>query len=446
MGEQADSRAPGTTARWLGVALIVVVLGAVVVAAWQVGVWRSATPAQPVGVNVSGMRLPSLFEAGSSAGGPASAPLADSVPPQASAPEGPLAEGEVEVCGLGRMRQDTRDAEVALWKAIDAPAVPVRDRMRKAMQASGDERERAIGLFFEAFSVLYAWWAEDPRARVRPEARDRRALDALAAMAVTTRSPEVYALALHVCGINRGKGGACPLLSAEQWANLDPDNGAAWAQVLDSAIDARNVSAIHEAAYRMGQSKRMDTYSDPVLRLGIERMPTGLPLNVRYAAVVDMADMTAGVLRIPVHAVGKYCGPGKLAEGSRRDSCAAIGELMVAHGSMPIDLTIGTLVGERAGWPEARLNALKDRSASIEEVTSREVADGQTSCSTMDQRLRNFDERARVGEMAVLRRAIDELPAGAAERARRRWKAAEAKHAAAAASAARGERPAGRTP
>ena len=135
---------------------------------------------------------------------PASA--AAPAPRFAAAPLPEPAADETDLCGYGRVKESDLE-NFRDQSAKDADKVL--DGLKKKLAASKDPRQAALGLYMLGSK------------------------EALVKLASASRDPQVYALAFLSCGYTGG--GACDLLSAQQWAEMDSDNGVPWLLVASAA-------------------------------------------------------------------------------------------------------------------------------------------------------------------------------------------------------------------
>jgi hypothetical protein len=342
----------------------------------------------------------------------------------------PLAPGEIEICGMGRYKRDDA-GEMAGKKAIEARVQQVRVGMVKALVASGDEADRATGLYLQALPQRGA----SPGAQLEGPPPDAASVDALARMAASTQVPLVYALALQACDRQPGKG-ACQLLSAEQWARIDPTNAAPWIRVLDQANRAHDVSGAANAAYRITQSTVNDMRVTSLTNRAIGKIPTDTPAYARTSLATEVLGASFGAIT-PYNALVRYCDKTEVADANRQQSCSALAEVLTTRSATLVDLGLGTTIGERAGWPTERVQALRDE---------RDAAFGQSvqalgknndvfSCAAIDRQHGYITSVATLGEMAALRRSI-KLSSDSVEVQAKRYRDRTGKSAAAAASGA----------
>jgi hypothetical protein len=106
--------------------------------------------------------------------------------------------------------------------------------------------------------------------------------DSLARMAVATRSPQTYALAMRACQGQRGEG-ACQMLSADQWVQLDSGNAMLWLQVATDAQVRGDAAAVAEALYRASQATSADWYAGSIASMALAKLPADMRLPERGA-------------------------------------------------------------------------------------------------------------------------------------------------------------------
>lgn len=439
-GNEGRDDASRTRARWFGVLLILVALGA---ATYEALTLEERTEAPPEAARTADWDRPSLSQmlgAASAAAPEAGAPLAA----QEAASSVPLADGEYEVCGIGRVKVDPD--KVPEWLARQQPAIDrLEARVLDGMSASTNEGERAAGLFARSL-LMRTKFAESaaPGVAETPDGGgpSMAEVEGLATMAVSTSSPEVYSLALHAC--DRAKRpGTCQMLSAEQWSRLDPDNAAPWLRLATEASARRQPGGVAEALYRASLARTNDTRTAGLLKYALPRMGGDATPFARYNLAVELTALAMSH-QPSYEAVSAWCDRNTVADGNRRQSCGALGEMLVSKGRTMLDVSYGTSIGERSGLPAERVKALKDETAAaMEIVVGMSRGDGSMfSCDTIGREMYHFTRLANDGEKASLQALVKQSPDGVAGLAKR-----YARRNAEAASAARagesGERAAG---
>jgi hypothetical protein len=277
------------------------------------------------------------------------------------------------------------------------PAGPVyvaaTQRIDAALRSSGDPYARAV-----------ADWLNVGDAR-SPDDR----IAALVNDAASARDPRVYGLAYHACrpfGIGATPAPACALLSARQWATLDPGNGVPWLAALADARAQGDTEGQREALYRMASSTRWrEGYADAPAIVGMQ-----LPDDDASATAdvyLTMKAMTAS-LGISLQAVALSCKDKAGGDVNLAQQCVAIAHVMDGQSDTILDhLVGGTVYLQATGDPSLRDTARADyrlmaAAAASASATSTTPA---TSGGCADYRVlgRFFKRAAEIGELAALR-------------------------------------------
>ena len=287
--------------------------------------------------------------------------------PTRSPPADPHAD-EVQVCG-GAWVKTQGDGSIDQGDLIRATNEPdARKRVVAALRAEPSELAHAVALWFEMRGTGDEKWRammDSASGCDSAECRDRQqavpevgeARDALARMAVSSTDPSVYALALHTCGGNRE--GACQMLSAEQWARLDPGNATPWLFMLSAAKTRNDLAAQNEALHRIATAQRSETGFFTSLGQVASAMPSDetlmlAALNMTFEAI----GMQAFALP-PYQPLVADCSGVALRDSNRRQTCAAIAEVMVARSDTFLERMIGLRIGQHVGWPAERIDQLR---------------------------------------------------------------------------------------
>lgn len=306
--------------------------------------------------------------------------------PPASAAHGA---GEIELCGgmWVKTGPDGSIDEDDFNRVADLPAA--RARLLDALRADPGEFARAatirLGLVASESPLLAP-------------------ADALARMASTTRDPQVYALAFNAC-VGRPSEGACQLLSAEQWARLDPGNAAPWTFVLDRALAARDTSAQNEALHRIATSQRSELYYFALPGLVLDRVPgddAAVPAALTLA--IEAIGIEAASVIPSYQAMTPLCKGLALRDANRRQTCNAVAELLVAHSDTFIERMMGISIGAQLGWSTERIEQLRgEYKAYSESLNAENMLVPTSGCANIRRDLETVRQRARLGEVGALR-------------------------------------------
>ncbi len=437
-----DEEDPRSRARWLGVVLILVALAALV---WQAGLSGMGDELQPTAVQLGPVGKPSLGEMlGSIDSARLGAQAASAAARVAAAASAPLAPDETEICGLGRVKADDTGHPKDM-APIRLAAQRARERLLPALANSPDEVVRAAGLLLQ--STASPRPAEencdtaDCAQRAVPVANtsghlrtDLVARDALASMALNTRSAQVYALAMSACQGHR-KDGVCLQLSPEQWARLDPDNAVPWLHVAADAGDRREAPTAAEALFRVSRATRSDAHWGAVTGLVLAKLPSDLPILDKVALAGEVLAIEAAS-PVPFVPASQYCSVAEVRDANRQQVCSAMAEVLVNKGSTLMDVALGASIGQRVGWPAERLAAVHDERDAIAQLHEQAQSGHLWSCPVLVRTLNQLTEMGQHGELGAMRRALKQSPEPVAVLARKHRDSAALRAASAASSAA----------
>lgn len=318
----------------------------------------------------------------------------------------------VEVCGLGKLPVD--DGGYPLSSQVGARMHQDAVRWRTALLNSGDVRARTVGLLIDITGIFSEMPAPD------------RALPALVDLAQSAHDPMVYSMALSAC---RGKqpsstDEACQQITSQGWTSLDPDNAAAWLQQADDARLADDTASEKAAFEQASNAKTMERYNWSLWSFAEPLMPSDIIPVERDGLIASLFGME-GALQL-LGTASRFCTGDAMRDDVMRGQCGKLAELMVAKGTTLRDLGSGTWIGEHAGWPEARIAALREdqaamQQAHIELLGDFEKAETVWSCDAVNRRNAFARESAQRGEIGASRDLVDilgESKAALAERNR----------------------------
>lgn len=380
---------------------------AAAIAAVCVLVWfwsASAPPATQPQVAVAAASRPAPPAAPAASASATAAPR----PVAVAASAGP-ADG-VEVCGLGRV---PRAAEPASGPFTPEQQAQAARTLRKVLDAHPGTRMSALG----AFELML------PGADAEEVQRRR---DALARSAAASNDAQLYGLALQACHL--GPAPACQLLNERRWAALAPDDGAVWLALAEAARRDGDRAGVSEALYRASIAARFDTRYGLVTQLVEEALPPSIPAWQRIELLVRAIGVQTAAM--PGYLVlAEYCRP-PLADANRRQVCDRLAHQLVDHGRTLMDLTIGGMLGKRAGWPPERLAALRTEVAGLSAAAADSMDFDALDCGTVGAMRAWLSDSARLGELGAMRLRVQRSGLTTAQWAQR----AAARHAATAGS------------
>ena len=243
-------------------------------------------------------------------------------------------------------------------------------------------------------------------------------------MAIGSRSSQVYALGLMACD-RGGRRGACQMLSAEQWARLDPSNAAPWMKVLSEASNRRDAAALDEAVFQIARASSYNESSTLPLKQVMARLPADTSLYERFTVMASLFIATHSVSQafttLPAQQVlSRYCDAQAVLDANRRQACGAVAETLVERSPTLTDFRFGVALAERGGWPVERLHALREEGdAAVQASIENAGKPGDLGCGFLAREQARMAEMARAGEWPVLSRRVKASPDGVAELAKR---------------------------
>ncbi len=301
--------------------------------------------------------------------------------------EFPIAEPQMEVCGIGNASPGSADA------ASLAKVAAVRDA--------------------EAAAKLFALMArsQDPATRAAAQlGTDQRA--ALAMTAQHTQDPIVYALAQQACARPGRRPEACAQLSPYRMAALDPLNLVPWLWVAEDAHRVGNVQGVVEAAYRASLAKESRLREYAFTQLALSTIPADWPTWDAVFASAFVLQVHAE-LRLPSYLpIVAHCSAESARDVNVRQTCDRLARVLVEAGDTLVDHGIGRRIGERAGWPAERVELLEAHHAAYKKL----ALDGDTlasdsghgSCRQLLRNVRLALAHARDGELPFARARLAE--------------------------------------
>lgn len=321
----------------------------------------------------------------------AAASAASAAPVRLAAAVAPAASRSAARVVVPPLNTDACGHPIADADAGDDGAAPerrsrvLRERWIAAMQTSGDDRSRAAGWLLGLSSA-------------NAPLRDR-----LATLAATSSDPLVLAFALRACRGDSGGSSACQALSPESWASLEGDNAAAWLAV---ATDPRVEPAVQlDALQRASQATRLDSHAAALHPLVQAAAPAGTGEADRVAMAREVAGARADWLGS--EALRTHCSIAFATDLQRAQVCGRLAELFASQAQTVPDLQQARELGQRLGWKDERLDALRDEAEALAALAHRIAEpDAASDCAALQRQSGFYAEVGRFGEVAALRQAM----------------------------------------
>lgn len=333
------------------------------------------------------------------------------------------------------------------WCATDVYLGDERgERMRAALptpmhEAFFSARSRlgvSASLRFQALGHHAGWGQAEAERRVRlgraPHCTEREcapeqrmvagmAREELARLAAPGKDPLIYALAYEACdalGPKATERGSCQLITAEQWARIDPHNAMPWLAMASHAQLRDDSDAVREALYRLATAKRSESHRGAFSRAVLAHAPAD-PREIEHTA---WAAMLAGVEVArrppPVGTIDLQCAQAAVVDANRRQVCDQIATLFYERADTLQMRQFGLELGRRVGWPASAVAAGEQTTQALLQMQKTHAPELEALTCPGAQLLNRFVRRqAVVGELGALKEMLAASPAGEAELARR---------------------------
>jgi hypothetical protein len=354
--------------KWRG-KLVWVLVGLLALLAW---LWFRPKPATPLQQAVA-----QVFQAQTSTQ-PVQQPAATPASPSARPPE-PAASAVVwDLCGVGRMPapagaqalEDDGMEKLPRHLGVDL-AIAAAESMAAKLDTA-DVRSRA------ALVVLVG---------TDGQGRDRQA--ALSALASSSSDPVVAMWAADLCF----DPARCDPPALARWVEIEPENAAAWLLWLEAHPEQRSA-----ALQRLASARRFVTHEDMLLATALQAMPGNVPAYIEPALWSRIMGVAAARPIVQMQRAASLCRPPLAAGSELMTACARLAEVLAEHSDSTLARLTGARIGESAGWPAERVQAVRDRSRAeqAEQMAGATLDAAQPlSCNSVESVRQHLQARAR---------------------------------------------------
>lgn len=324
----------------------------------------------------------------------------------------------IEVCGVGKL--DITKNKLAPVDSFSPPLAGVFAILADKYSASASEKDRVLGMQLsviaaeaskqEEFLSQYPGCSRDTECAVKRPNRyfetNNPAADPLARYALNTRDPDVYAAAVYQCKLSMTS--ACRAITLEGWAAIDPDNAVPW--LLVAGRDSRRSNLVQRdqaMARAIAATKYIQRAPSFGLAAGDDLVKMLPPFA--HTAVINSLWLERIMIDIAMSysPIIQFCKKDLMDLPGRREGCDNLAHKFVEDDNSLIGFSIGTVIGERAGWSIERVTALK---AEREALTSLSLgvsfATDMFSCEGLASRSKLHSSMLEIGERLTLQNAI----------------------------------------
>jgi hypothetical protein len=334
-----------------------------------------------------------------------------------TSPSSTTAPKAVELCGYGPTRpiRSTVDYPSAVREAAERTFAEV-----AADLASGSApHSQAVGLYAMLVVAMRQAARADQQAAAECadepclQRRWKRAKEAaaphaqeLARRANDLRDPAAYAFALYGCRLNRDEG-ACAQLSIERWTQLEPGNAVAWLHLAGDAAQRKDGAALRAALLEAARAKTADSHGSLTLQMAEHPAAQALPAAPRLVYLSQLLGVYAALPSPPHAELSRACLEDRLADPMRKSLCSDLATMLTERSAALADLSLGTTIGEQAGWPIERVHRLRDEQDAFSFISQVGwTAEDVHSCRFLAQLEARTQDLSNLGEVASAKRNV----------------------------------------
>jgi hypothetical protein len=149
-----------------------------------------------------------------------------------------------------------------------------------------------------------------------------------------------------------------------------------------------------------------------MLRQVIEHAPTGdAMLEGTLALVTSVIGIQSAWFLDSYQTLTQFCRPESLVDANRRQTCSDMAEVMVGHSDTLLDQGIGAAIGQRSGWPLARVESLRRERNELTSALGRLMAEAsEQTCSGLRRQLDYFARIDGAGEWSAMQGLVAQSP------------------------------------
>jgi hypothetical protein len=328
-----------------------------------------------------------------------------------------LASDEADLCGYGRVKRSVvEDLQVKARVAGDKAL----SRFAAGLAASKNESDSALGLFLQeslsgkSLDELAECGKTEScgQGTTAPSVRQAAAIQgSLVRLASASQNPQAYALAFQSCGYRTGPGaeGSCALLSAERWAQIEPDNGVPWLLLASTAQAANDFAGRDTAVVRASAARRFDAHLPNFLGLLQSPQIQAETPQIRAALAEDLLGLETTRPAMPYSAFLRFCNYPSTADTGRLRVCSDLADLLLNHDQTLIGLGTGLKLGQSASFPPERLNVLREEKKALDlaaQKQAQETGEGVT-CQEITRFEQWAADYAQLGDRGVATKFLE---------------------------------------
>jgi hypothetical protein len=234
------------------------------------------------------------------------------------------------------------------------------------------------------------------------------AVNALAGLAVQTSDPAVYALAYQAC--RKRSAQSCQMISARQWARIDPHNAMPWLHVVGEAAAEHNEANVAEAMYQVARSTRSEAYESAFVREVLAALPKDLTPLAHGLLAERVLGIEAAWSLPGTQTARSHCSNLNTRDANRRQLCSDVADTLFRRSNSFVEQTVGISIGRRSGWAAEKVEAAEAERDALMQVMRQQIVPvphkDMNACETGVLAIRALRQLAERGEAGSAREAL----------------------------------------
>jgi hypothetical protein len=232
-------------------------------------------------------------------------------------------------------------------------------------------------------------------------------------LAIGAGDPAIYAMAVYACNTysDLAPTGSCAQISLNSWARLDPDNAVSWLLVAGQARAKKDTATETAAFGQAAGAHKVDAYNDSLYTFAESELPGDVTPLERWYLAVELIGIESATASLQYAIASRHCSTEAMQDGTMRQQCNALAELLVDKGTNLLDLAMGARIGARAGWSAARVSRLTDERDALLQAVSQITPSNPDDLWTCDAVRRGnayMGQWVSLGEVGAARNALEQ--------------------------------------
>lgn len=250
----------------------------------------------------------------------------------------------------------------------------------------------------------------------------RDGINEIARLAGSSSDPQLYAMAFHACNsLLDNQYGYCQQISANQWAQRDPENATAWLHTITHIAQTskgKPNAELDAAMFRLSQTKKFDVGLSSLSHFQTSEQMQSENAFVRQNLIRLSMEIFMGESLPAYQHILSYCTSDAMLDSNRWQICDGIANNLLGDESNLIGISIALKLAERLAWTPEKIAQRSEELDAIHELQrtvfdnltqpssdpgSDPISQARQSCRWMVKNANELENRLQYGEMHELR-------------------------------------------